>query len=557
LAFAQEGTLSSNIFLLPRGVPSNISTFYGRNVQITAQESSETIIAQNDKFPNVILASSNFFGPEEWTTVVPGLYYSLDGGNTWKESFFPELEAESSFGWPRDGRRMRSTEREDPDDGSIGDPTLAWSADGTEIYSAVLANCTEGCDMWFWKSKDFGKTWQGPVAIDDLADADKPMLHVDTYPTSPYKDTIYIIYDLPADGNVQVSGFSRDMGKTWNVQTFNTTAGIGGDISTDKEGRLYYVYPEFQTQTINVLVSENGGVSFENRGTIAATNDSFQMHLPAESTRGCLIYTVVEADNTNSTYAGSVYVLWSDSLGQDANGFDHARVRIAYSRDQGKTWTIRSPHSLVDSYRVDRFFPWMSLDPKGTGRVHVSFYDTRNFGDRSGVDVYYTYSDDGADTWAEPIRMTSASSFQVTWDFDQFGDYEGLSVRHDRVMPVWADNRNFVGPVCVWTSILDLDVLANCPNFKVSFSVTPLPVKYNKPTVFAAIVSGGSGSYTYEWNFSESASVDCSTATCSHTFTSGGNTTISQVSLFVTDNNGNGCYRGAAAWVVPASADEE
>jgi hypothetical protein len=534
--------LSSKIENLPRGVPSNISVFYGRNVQIVAQEASETIIYQNEVYPNVILASSNYFGQEQWDTVVPGLYYSLDSGMTWKTSFFPEFESGG------DKRRSRNKRfEEDPDDGSIGDPTLAWSSDGTQVYSAVLANCTGGCDMWFWKSKDYGKSWMGPVFIDNLGDADKPMIHVDVSPTSPYKDTIYIIYDLPVDGNIQISGYSRDFGETWNVQQFAGTQGIGGDISSDLKGDLYYVYPEFSNKTLNMLLSKDGGVTFENRGIIAPTNGSFQMHLPAQDQRGALIYTVVEVDNTNGQFAGSVYVLWSDTVGQDENGWDHARLYVGHSRDQGQTWSIHCPHPLNDVQKVDRFFPWLSIDPQGTGRVHVSFYDTRNFADRSGVDVYYTYSDDGGVTWIDPIRMTSMSTFNVGWDFDQMGDYEGLSVRHDRVMPVWADNRNQVGPVCVWTSILDISVLENCESFSVSFSVSPLPVKAHQPITFTAIVSGGTAPYSYEWNFSATNGIDCSTSVCSHTYT---NSSINQVSLFVTDSDG-GCYRGATAWVIP------
>lgn len=56
---------------------------------------------QNEENSSIILASSNYFDIEQWTTVVPGnvlkimynllgLYSSLDSGLTWKESFFPQ-----------------------------------------------------------------------------------------------------------------------------------------------------------------------------------------------------------------------------------------------------------------------------------------------------------------------------------------------------------------------------------------------------------------------------------------------------------------------------------
>jgi len=117
-------------------------------------------------------------------------------------------------------------------------------------------------------------------------------------------------------------------------------------------------------------------------------------------------------------------------------------------------------------------------------------------------------------------------------------------------MPIWADNRNEVGPVTVWTAILGVDILENCANFSVSYSVSPLPVVMNQKTTFTAIVKGNSGAVNYEWNFSESAKVDCSTASCTWTFTT---TSIAQVSLLVTEQQTGGCYRGATAFVVPAA----
>jgi len=143
------------------------------------------------------------------------------------------------------------------------------------------------------------------------------------------------------------------------------------------------------------------------------------------------------------------------------------------------------------------------------------------------------------------------SSFVVTWDFDQLGDYEGISARHGQVMPIWADNRNEVGPVTIWTAIVNETVMANCQQFTVSYSVSPTQCVLNQPCQFTAIVTGGSGSYSYEWNFSESSKIDCSLAQCSYTYTL---SSIGQAALLVTDNK-SGCYRGATAFIEPVNAD--
>jgi len=453
----------------------------------------------------------------------------------------------------KDKKRMEPDEREDPDVGSIGDPTAEWSADGTIAYSATLANCSFGCDMWFWYSLDYGKSWKGPIYLDNNGDADKPMIHVDKSPTSPYKDRLYILYDLPGSGNTQVAGYSTDHGKSWTQVNFpQYNPGVGGDLSTDINGYLYYVYPAFSERNLQFLLSKDGGNNFTNMGIISSTNGSFQMSIPAQDQRRALIYTVVETDQTNGKYRGSIYVSWADTVGTDGNGWDHAYLTVAHSRNQGKTWTLVHPVSLKDVQQVDRFFQWMSIDPKSDGRLHLSFYDTRHWADNSGVDVYYTYSDDGGVTWIEPIRVTSASSFNVYWDFDQFGDYEGLNARGGRVLPIWADNRNRIGPVTVWTAVINETVLANCHNFNVSYSVSPLPIVAGKKITFTAEIAGGSGAYTYEWHFQSTAQVDCSTATCTWTFTEA----IHQASLFAVDSK-TGCYKGATAFVVPKSGFDD
>jgi len=317
-------------------------------------------------------------------------------------------------------------------------------------------------------------------------------------------------------------------------------------VSTDIDGNLYYIYPAFQNQTIQFLFSKDGGDSFEDMGIIGKTNGSFSMNIPAQDQRGTLIYTTVDTDQTSGKFKGSVYVAWSDTMGEDQNGWDHVYLSVAHSRDQGKTWTTVHPVSLDDVQSVDRFFQWLSIDPSSSGRVHLSFFDTRHWADRSGVDVYYTHSDDGGVTWIDPIRITSASTFNVYWDPDQLGDYEGLNARAGRIMPIWADNRNEVGPVTIWTAIVNETLFTNCNKFNVSYSVSPYPIVAGKKVTFTSVVTGGSGSYTYEWNFSSSAKVDCSTATCTWTFKEG----IHQASLGVTDNK-SGCYQGATAFVVP------
>jgi hypothetical protein len=111
------------------------------------------------------------------------------------------------------------------------------------------------------------------------------------------------------------------------------------------------------------------------------------------------------------------------------------------------------------SILVDRFFPWMSVDPV-TGEVNISFYDTRNdtTGSRYMTDVYLTKSSDGGATFSSPnTRVSSVSSNEHDCNGifpcsginygNQYGDYEGLVSYGGIAYPIWTDSRRQLDPL--------------------------------------------------------------------------------------------------------------
>ncbi|MEO1087828.1 MAG: sialidase family protein, partial [Acidobacteriota bacterium] len=120
----------------------------------------------------------------------------------------------------------------------------------------------------------------------------------------------------------------------------------------------------------------------------------------------------------------------------------HARIQVAYSTDNGDTWTIRTPHETADELTVDRWHQWLSVGPDG--KVYVMFYDTRQDPTRESVDAYFTISEDGGDTWSTPERLTTVSSPDINGTFE-FGDYNGMDVVMDRLITIFTDNRDESG----------------------------------------------------------------------------------------------------------------
>ncbi len=365
---------------------------------------AETAVAINPTNPDQVIAGSNGPGGQV-------MYYSTDGGTSWT----------SAGALPS----------------SCCDPTVAWSSDGTRAYTITL-----GAENDVYLSINGGQTW----TLLDVVGAgfvDKEYLHVDSFATSPFLDNLYLTWHLSG-----VMKFSRsvDQGVTWSapidLSVGAAQQGIGSDITSDKSGNVYYIWPTFSGGMTWVRKSTDGGASFAPAVLVVDTIGSYEFPLPAMSQRRVFMYTSADSDLTTGTYADSIYVAYTDNsvptnFGTPAN--NHGRIQVAYSRDGGATWAITTPHETADINTVDRFHPWLKVGPDG--KVWVVFYDTRNGGDRSTVDFYYSVSDDGAQTWAAPERLTTVTSPKPNDGFE-WGDYNGMDVVLDELIGIYTDNRN-------------------------------------------------------------------------------------------------------------------
>ncbi|MEM8996893.1 MAG: sialidase family protein [Acidobacteriota bacterium] len=376
---------------------------------------AESAIAISPVDPMLVAAGSN--GPGSGQR----MHFSTDGGETWSAAAALPLG------------------------GTCCDPTLEWSSDGSKVFTATL-----GSNVFVYRSADGGQTWDDFATIDGDprreigSGVDKEYLHLDRHPSSPHQDNLYLTWHQ--GGNIMQFARSTDMGDTWTRQSFSSDPrGIGSDITTDKTGRIYYFWPDFIGRRIVLKRSTDGGVTFEN-GVVAVadTEGSFDFPIPSMDFREVFIYVAAAADITDGPFANRIYASWTDSTaptsGNPAN--NHARIQVAYSTDNGDTWTIRTPHETADATSVDRWHQWLSVGPDG--KVYVMFYDTRQDPSRASVDAYFAISEDGGDTWSAPERLTTVTSPKINNNFE-FGDYNGMDVVMDRLITVFTDNRDESG----------------------------------------------------------------------------------------------------------------
>lgn len=366
------------------------------------QVGNEFTVEINPVNPDIAIAGGNVGSGQ-------GMYRSIDGGLTWdRVTILPN---------------------------TCCDPSVDWSSDGTVAYATALSG---SIGVSFWRSFDQGLTWVDRIDITPSG-SDKEWIHVDRSPTSPYQDRMYITYH---NGNTMQIARSLNGGNSFDVTSFGSApSGIGSDITTDSAGNVYNFYGAFGAQTIEMLKSTDGGNTYLPAATVAATNASFDWPIPAMESRFAWIYAAADTDTSGGPFHDSIYVAWTDTTAAESGSAvnNHSVINVAYSRDGGASWTITNPHSMADTLTVDRFNQWLVVDENGN--VHVVFYDTRNSLNRTGVDLYYAYSTDGAQTWSEPTRISSQTSDNIA-NGQEWGDYNGISVVGDKVVSVWTDNRN-------------------------------------------------------------------------------------------------------------------
>ncbi len=399
---------------------------------------SESDIRVNFWDPSRIVgASNNLHGGGSLA-----IAYSSDGGATWKQTVMPR----------------------DPTEAFQSDPAVDWASDGT-VWATTISVYTSPFRLFLraYKSTDSGATWKmdSTISSADQNQADKQMMWTDHSEQSPFKDNIYVIWH---DGRaVFVSHHTPGGGWSDPLQisggeTIGT--GIGSDIKTDGLGHVYAFWPDTGSRKIYFAKSTDGGNSFSAPKAVSPTFQSFQTILPAQASRGALLYTTAGAQlNGKST---NLYVAWTDLSGakgcntpvndpqDNVNSTCKARIWFSRSVDGGTKWTKAKAINNA-STKNDQFNPWLAVD-ESTGLLGLMYYDSVG-GPRTSVNVFFQSSANGGTTWSAPVRVSSASSDDEDFnDPNQFGDYNALSAASGTFFPSWTDRRDPNGKEEIWSA---------------------------------------------------------------------------------------------------------
>lgn len=388
---------------------------------------SEVIIALNKKYPKNLLASANtLIGSFNYNQ---GYYASVDGGVTWTGSDALQNIAQGTM---------------------VGDPSVAFSANGTAFMTSLGYNGFSTVGYWFQKSTDGGRNWTNGVKGDNGLNFDKEMVTSDNILTSPFANNFYCAWTDFNSGNGAVAfNRSTDLGTTFSPKIYLRSGAIGfgqgTNVQTGPQGQVYVCYadhtsviPPYKATGMGFVRSMDGGVTFTPATVI----------FPYKGTRVDYTYNTynftrvndfpsMSVDKGNGQHKGRIYITYPEENSIDK----HSEIKVRFSDNQGDTWS--NPVIVNIPNARQSFFPWITVDDK-YGIVWVVYYA---FDQATGysTNTYVAASLDGL-TWYN-TKVSDVPHITAAIDNTQFatgyaGDYIGIAAYNAVAYATWMDNRN-------------------------------------------------------------------------------------------------------------------
>ncbi len=248
-------------------------------------------------------------------------------------------------------------------------------------------------------------------------------------------------YQVPA-----TVAFSRDGGSSWKVATGTAPADyrVSGDVSVtyDKHGAAilcYIAFDKLGTDNYWARGATRNGIFVRRSADGGATWDAQAHAVISQPTKPGIPFEdkpYIVADNTNSKYAGNLYVGWTEFR------IDESVILFSRSSDGGLTWSapieISTHHGLPrdDNGAVEGFTGAVAAD----GTVHVVWAD--------GDSIVLASSHDGGKTFSKshPILKTAPLYFALN-GLDRANGFPQIAIdpRHGRkglLYVTWSDYRD-------------------------------------------------------------------------------------------------------------------
>jgi hypothetical protein len=274
--------------------------------------------------------------------------------------------------------------------------------------------------------------WDLPVPVAMLnAVLDKDWMVCDNSPSSTFYGDCYVEFNTSSPSSPLYMSTSSDGGLTWSTPTI-AASGNAGQPLVQPSGRV--VVPFFGlcsgTMQFCAITSDDGGNSWTAPTVIAAR----MFHGTQPGLRSPpLPSAAIDRE-------GRIYLVWKDCRFEGCQPPANRKPPndlVMSTSDDGVHWSDvqRIPLDPVGS-DIDHFDPGIGVDPESAGskaRLALTYYflpDATCTGASCELDVGYTSSTDGGQTWTQPEVL---AAMQLGWlaQTDQgrmVGDYTSTSV---------------------------------------------------------------------------------------------------------------------------------
>jgi len=403
--------------------------FGGTVIQVNSAgpqvDEEETTVAINPTNPRNLIAGSID------NVSSCAAYHSTDRGKTWSDQLLPAP----------------------PGFTTAGDPWVAFGPDGTAYYLCMYVTAAGMRTQMVHRSTDGGQFWSNPPEVAMGASGanvdDRGMIITDDRPGSPYLGNVYVT----ATRNPGSPGdllFARSTSGATSfdpeIKVNDAPIGFAANMAVGADGAVYVAWGQVvggQTIAIMIDKSTNGGASF---GALTGGTDHLVRYADIVDNNETRAYP--ERGNgfpsigAHPTNPNIVYATWAE----DPPGIDDSDIMFSRSQDGGNNW--EPPIRVNDDVNppgdwFGQFWPTIAVDPTDGGIDLVWYSDQNdpNLGDGTSlVDLYFTTSTNGGQSFAPSIRVTPASSTSSTpAPFEFFGDYIGLDALGGVAHAVWAD----------------------------------------------------------------------------------------------------------------------
>src|SRR3989449_2266300 len=430
LAMLLPGTSSA-------GGNTPVPVTFGPNIDLNVNNvpQRETTVAVNPKDPkNIVVGNIDRFSSRNTNS----FSFTTDGGQTWTLGGLVPLENNSDM---------------------AQDPALAADTDGNFYYS-YLDIKQHRTDVVAAKSMDGGRSFSTLSVVHQsdpsLEVPDKDYIGADTWPGSPFLNNLYVAWtSIELVGYRIMVAVSRDRGITWSnpiavspATSSNNEALEGALPVVAPDGTVYIFYADIVFVTgptsIRFSRSADGGRTWSQPAAVASSLPSPGFfRLKNDDPGWDTTYPLGILSSTLPTAAiapgGGLFVAWVDfSNGSCANDGSisppctNADVRLAFSKNRGKTWS--APVKVSDETNAtDQFFPWIAIHPDGL--LSLIWTDKRLDPNNINYDVFYTNTFDGS-TFLPNVRVRTTTALSGNLQ-TRIGDYNGMAVSADGIFPAW------------------------------------------------------------------------------------------------------------------------